>query len=914
MTCSKPVIVKVVIALTIVVIAGSASATLYENSRAIAVSGGENHTLVLTADGYVWGCGPNGYYQLGIGDDTTAQKLLVRVHGPNDVNFIDNIISADAGWKHSLAVDVNKHVWSVGDNYYGELGNGDSGPLSYKSTPIQVKSGAQDPGHPNTLLQNIIAVSAGRSGEYSLALDNLNRVWSFGRNDYGQLGDGTTTTPRTTPVAVHAGQQNPENPSAALADIVQISAGERTSVALEKTDANDPARNGRILTWGSNKWPIEGETSYPSGKGKLGNGDITADSCDLPVLVLRGAQPGDSQYLERIVAVSAGWDHMMALEELDPFEPNCLGRVYTFGNNGQGYGNEEDPCSVGGRLGDGTYNDANVPVMVLAGEQNPAEPTSPLKNIVAISAGEAHSMALDYQGHVFCWGDNYFGQLGNGTTDPCTTPVQVIAADTNQPLSGIVAISAAYWHNLAIDVNGTIWTWGKINAGRLGVGETITEELSTAARTINLVQNLTKQNYQFGIQTAIDDASNGNVLEASPGTYFEQIDFGDKSVTLKSAKPVDRDIVEKTTIYGPGSDNGYGYVVKLNGSQSSYISGFKITNADNAIVCDSSTVEVSNCIITGNYYNGIYSLRGSSISVQHCKIHANNWDGITVEGGQALIVNNWIYDSNTYDGIYLYSAATATIRNNTIVNNGLYGIECSSSTANISSCIVSGNTEDNLAGCTADYSFIGGDPCFINPSDPNDYHLDPNSPCIDAGDPAFDDFNETDIDGEFRIMDGDFNGTDIVDIGADELYWPKCDYDKSEIVNFVDFSFFANAWQDYNDTIDLDGDSFVDINDLILFCNDWLWVAPWSARYEQMMMAGGSGGAMAMSSVGVSAAPALPALTSSSTATTEAEPLSAERIEELIDWTESLLKDEERTLDESKIQIILDSLKAELPD
>jgi len=63
-------------------------------------------------------------------------------------------------------------------------------------------------------------------------------------------------------------------------------------------------------------------------------------------------------------------------------------------------------------------------------------------------------MALDYQGHVFCWGDNYFGQLGNGTTDPCTTPVQVIAADTNQPLSGIVAISAGYWHNLVIDVNG----------------------------------------------------------------------------------------------------------------------------------------------------------------------------------------------------------------------------------------------------------------------------------------------------------------------------------------------------------------------------------------------------------------------------------------------------------------------------
>jgi len=56
------------------------------------------------------------------------------------------------------------------------------------------------------------------------------------------------------------------------------------------------------------------EPGYPSGKGKSGNGDLRADSCDLPLLVLRGAQPGDSQYIERIVAVSAGEGLSIALD------------------------------------------------------------------------------------------------------------------------------------------------------------------------------------------------------------------------------------------------------------------------------------------------------------------------------------------------------------------------------------------------------------------------------------------------------------------------------------------------------------------------------------------------------------------------------------------------------------------------
>ncbi|MGB7581236.1 MAG: hypothetical protein WBL85_02145, partial [Sedimentisphaerales bacterium] len=117
-----------------------------------------------------------------------------------------------------------------------------------------------------------------------------------------------------------------------------------------------------------------------------------------------------------------------------------------------------------------------------------------------------------------------------------------------------------------------------------------------------------------------------------------------------------------------------------------------------------------------------------------------------------------------------------------------------------------------------------GDPCFVN-ADANDFHLRPASLCIDAGDPCFMDFNDTDIDGECRVMFG--KSAIRVDIGADELDWPKADFDRNKIVNFVDYAIWAPAWKttDPNKSLDLDND--VDMDDLAQFCDDWLWQAPW---------------------------------------------------------------------------------------
>ena len=129
-----------------------------------------------------------------------------------------------------------------------------------------------------------------------------------------------------------------------------------------------------------------------------------------------------------------------------------------------------------GQLGnnrEGLYQ--STPVTVHAGEQNPADPGSPLKDIIAISAGDYHVLALDKEGNVWAWGYNLYGQLGDGTSYNRWTPVRVEKiGEGSGYLTDIVYIDAGFNHSMAIDKSGsfgTFWVWGDNSFGKLGLGE-----------------------------------------------------------------------------------------------------------------------------------------------------------------------------------------------------------------------------------------------------------------------------------------------------------------------------------------------------------------------------------------------------------------------------------------------------------
>jgi len=541
----------IITSLVILAIATIGFADYREDSKVIKISGGENHSLILTSNNWLWSFGYNGgseigsYYGiLGTGSNihTLKEYTPVRVHDGDmqtESGYIEDINNFDAGYIHSLALDVNGFVWAWGDNIYGQLGDNQI-HWPYSSTPIHVYDGAMNT--QSGFLENISAIACGRSGAHSLAVEkndpcdpNLNGcVYAWGRNIEGQLGNGGVGTQQLTPVHTVGGEMG----TALLENITAVSGGEDNSIALDA--------NGSVWTWGLNDY------------GQLGNGSTGGDE-DAPVQVKAGQQdPCDpNSYLCKIVAIDSGWDHLLALEKYDPCSPSDpngdpnygLGYVYAWGRNIH----NGDYSIYGGQLGDGTEDNNNMPVKVLSGEQDPCNPNSYLKYIAAVSAGDSHSMALDMFGNVWTWGDNKYGQLGNGTNDPCFTPVKVVGPDlnhnrTHEPnegfLENIVAVSAGYWHCIAIDSDGVVWTWGKHGVGSLGLGNAIKASDSNIPHNINVVYNLTQQTFHFGIQTAINDVNNsGDIIEAPEGTYFENIDFLTKSLTLKSTYPDNWDVV-----------------------------------------------------------------------------------------------------------------------------------------------------------------------------------------------------------------------------------------------------------------------------------------------------------------------------------------------------------------------------------
>lgn len=129
------------------------------------------------------------------------------------------------------------------------------------------------------------------------------------------------------------------------------------------------------------------------------------------------------------------------------------GTVWTWGAN------------FGGKLGVGLSMSNLNRVLVPMEVHGPGD-VGFLNSVSAIMGGEVHNIALKADGTVWGWGNNFFGQVGNGTTNDASTPVQTSV------LNSVVALGGRGYHTLAIEADGSVWGWGWNNAGELGGGTT----------------------------------------------------------------------------------------------------------------------------------------------------------------------------------------------------------------------------------------------------------------------------------------------------------------------------------------------------------------------------------------------------------------------------------------------------------
>jgi hypothetical protein len=306
-----------------------------------------------------------------------------------------------------------------------------------------------------------------------------------------------------------------------------------------------------------------------------------------------------------------------------------------------------------------------------------------------------------------------------------------------------------------------------------------TNDVDMGAHEFHLpVNNLQKDTWYISIQSAINDASNGNQIIVYPGTYYENVTIN-KPLILCGKNPNSWHIVENTII-----DANYNGTAVCIANQDTTLSGFTIRNGSYYGVYSGSygTIRINNCIIKNNGQDGINGSGLGTTLINNNIIYGHSTAGINLCMllDSLSITNNMIYDN--FSGILLSEdyAYINSVQNNTIVGSSYGIISATADDPNIRNCII-WDCVDDLWYCTAAFSCIQNpndaygfgnitsDPLFIN-ADANDFHLTLNSPCIDIGDPNLSYSGQTDIDGDDRVIDisGKGDGNVDVDMGADE--------------------------------------------------------------------------------------------------------------------------------------------------
>ncbi|WP_051318216.1 Ig-like domain-containing protein [Cohnella thermotolerans] len=373
------------------------------------IAAGSGYSLVVKLDGSVWSTGDNYYGELG--DGTTADRSeLVRVKNSDGTGFLSDVYSVSTQFTNSVALKTDGTVWSWGNNGSGQVGDGTT---TNRLTPVQVLGSGG-----NGFLNNVIAISSG--GLFNLALKSDGTVWSWGNNSVGQLGVGKSRTSLSLskfPVQV----VNSDN-TGGLTNVVAISAGSDHALALKA--------DGTVWSWGENV------------NGQLGTG--SAMDSNKPIQV-KGV--GGTGALTNVIGIAAGNGFSLALAS--------DGTVWSWGLNDDG------------QLGNGTLTKRSTPVQVLD-----VSGTGGLSGVIAISASRYFSVALKSDGTVVSWGYNQFGQLGNNSTVTSKRPVQVLGSGGTGALNGVTEICAGTFHVIALKSDGMIWGWGRNGDGELGNGST----------------------------------------------------------------------------------------------------------------------------------------------------------------------------------------------------------------------------------------------------------------------------------------------------------------------------------------------------------------------------------------------------------------------------------------------------------
>jgi alpha-tubulin suppressor-like RCC1 family protein len=423
--------------------------------------------FALLSNGSVRAWGNNGNGQ--VGDGSTTQRLTpVQVSG---LTSGVTQVAAAANNGYALLADGSVKAW--GFNGTGPVGDGTN---TQRLAPVQVSG----------LTSGVTQIAAGANTGYALLADGSVRAW--GRNDLGQVGDGSTTN-QLAPVSVslpagHVVQRLGTNAVTSYAapivmgettlsvDVVEttIAAGSAATVRAMVQKASDSSGvSGAPVTLTATAGAVLAAVSGSTDAAGMFQTTVTPDVWTTPGGLVSVAARNDVSSVADTVSVLgsnvvvAGGGYSSVLTQSEVVFPSPVvdavaaglanrwfmvlladGTVWTKGFNGRG------------QLGDGSTT-----------ARSTWAPVAGLSGVTKIAAALFTAFAVLSDGSLKAWGYNNVGQVGDGSTTQRLTPVQVSGLT-----SGVTQITASTSAGFALLSDGSVKAWGGNNFGQVGDGST----------------------------------------------------------------------------------------------------------------------------------------------------------------------------------------------------------------------------------------------------------------------------------------------------------------------------------------------------------------------------------------------------------------------------------------------------------
>ena len=448
------------------------------------INPGKSHVLAVKADGTLWAWGLNNFGQLGLGD--TINRNI-----PHKIGFDNDWVTTGCSGNQSFAIKSNGTLWAWGNNSFGQLGKGNNSNSSANWVPVQIGSAT-----------NWTDIAAGSN--FTVGLNASGQLFTWGNDAFGQLGNATAPAvnvptqiqPGSSWTTIEAGA---DFAMAIRADGMLFSWGRNNTGQLgigNNFNQGSPAMVSSALPWigiscGQDGFTNNNQhalglksdgTAWSWGDnfyGELGNLQATSNT-NAPGII--------NPSINNIIAVECGWGIS--------YIRDVTGQVYACGSdstgamcNTQSQTNSNSFITISvtpigwscfsagenftvalksngtlwfwgsnnnGQAGNGSTNTTPATTAVQIGTNS---------NWKTVSAGSNHILAINAAGELFVWGSNSSGQIGNNSIGGnVTTPFQIASA---MPWIGI---SGGNEFSLAVQADGSIWSWGANSSGQLGKG------------------------------------------------------------------------------------------------------------------------------------------------------------------------------------------------------------------------------------------------------------------------------------------------------------------------------------------------------------------------------------------------------------------------------------------------------------